>query len=324
MGFTRRSRRKAAGSNEGARGRSRGRSRTRREHPQGRNQSNPKKYGYLNGMKNDSEDEAQSNKQLVLHAQRSVPRQAQPEAFCSRFINPADIPAVTDDEDNEVSSLSEYESLESTEDWEHLVPQTPTANQSPSYPFPGTWSAALQDSNHAMTKVSSATLSYVGALATSGMSKATRSISAAALSTTNKYAASLTSWGLAKSGFGRNELPAPICKWLTKKEEADKKKSKARIKSEMSQREFTDARGRYVLDMHDTDAAGDFVRKDKNLSKTKEAEAGEETGWGEQEMRGGGPFDDRFAVADTDESDSEEEEDAGEDDGLVRMFEFDD
>lgn len=342
MAYTTRFRRKAVGSNEVGRGRSRGRSRTRREQPQGRKQSNPQKHDYFDGMKEDSEDEVQRNKQLVLHTQRPVTHQAQPEAFCSRFINPADISAATEDEDNEDSSLSEYESLESTEEWQDVSPLTPTANvshtatppsltptnsktpqQSPSYPFPGTWSAALQDSNHAITQVSSATFSYASALATSGMGKATLSISAAALSTTNKYAASLTSWGLAKSGFSHNELPTPICKWLTKKEEADKKRSKARKKSELTQREFTDAKGRYVLDMHDTDASGDFVRGgDKSEGKVKEAE--EEKGWGEQEMRSGGPFDDRFAVEDSDESDNEDEGDAGEDDGLVRMFEFDD
>ncbi|EUC47409.1 hypothetical protein COCMIDRAFT_3663 [Bipolaris oryzae ATCC 44560] len=325
MAFATRSRRKTAGSNEGDRGRSRGRSRTRREQPKGRNQSSPPKRGYFNGINDESEDEVHSSKQLVLHTNRSVPHQAQPEAFCSRFINPADIPAVTGDEEEKDSSLSEYESPESANEWEDLSPQTPTAN-SPSYPFPGTWSAALQDSNKAMSKVGSATLSYATALATSGMGKATLSISAAALSTTNKYAASLTSWGLAKSGFGRNELPAPICKWLKKKEDADKKKNKARKKSEAVQREFTDERGRYVLDMHDTDAEGDFVRG----AKVKATEVGEEAGWGEQEMKGGGPFDDRFAIADSDEeseseeSNSEDEEDAGEGDGLVRIFEFDD
>ncbi|KAJ5025079.1 hypothetical protein PSV08DRAFT_366918 [Bipolaris maydis] len=322
MVYTTRSRREAVGSNEVGRGRSRGRSRTRREQPQSRKQSSPQKHVYFNGMKDESEEEVQSNKQLVLHIQRPVTHQAQPEAFCSRFINPADIPAVTEDEENDDSSLSEYESLESTEEWQDLSPLTPTAH-SPSYPFPGTWSAALQDSNHALTKVGSATVSYATALATSGVGKATLSISAAALSTTNKYAASLTSWGLAKSGFGRNELPAPICKWLTKKEEADKKRSKARNKSEPTQREFTDAKGRYVLDMYDTDASGDFVRS-ADKSEGKVEEGGEEAGWGEQEMRGGGPFDDRFAVEYSEESDSEDEEEAGEDDGLVRMFEFDD
>ncbi|KAJ5057307.1 hypothetical protein J3E74DRAFT_477299 [Bipolaris maydis] len=322
MVYTTRSRREAVGSNEVGRGRSRGRSRTRREQPQSRKQSSPQKHVYFNGMKDESEEEVQSNKQLVLHIQRPVTHQAQPEAFCSRFINPADIPAVTEDEENDDSSLSEYESLESTEEWQDLSPLTPTAHvshkdtrllhspsltsQSPSYPFPGTWSAALQDSNHALTKVGSATVSYATALATSGVGKATLSISAAALSTTNKYAASLTSWGLAKSGFGRNELPAPICKWLTKKEEADKKRSKARNKSEPTQREFTDAKG----------------SADKSEGKVEEG--GEEAGWGEQEMRGGGPFDDRFAVEYSEESDSEDEEEAGEDDGLVRMFEFDD
>jgi hypothetical protein len=345
-----RMRRKAAGSSDDiGKSTSRGRSRRPRERPQAQKQPKLQHHDHLNDMEDESEDDSCSSNFQVPQAQRPVKtlNHAQHEVSCSRFINPSDIPTTSENDYDQNGSLSDHDSLDSTEDWQEIAPQTPTSNvsnihtfyrhpttnptpQSPSYAFPGTWTAALHDSNHALTQVSSATFSYASALATSGMLKATRSIGTAALSTTNKYAASLTNWGLAKTGFAPTELPAPVCKWLSARKE-EVAKNKARKSRRCSLREhmapprpFRDAHGgAYVLDMHDTDAQGDFVRSPPgSLGKASQV-VGDEAAWGVQDLRGGSGFEEPFQVGDSEDEDNEEEEET-ESDGLLRVFEFDD
>ncbi|CAO2648094.1 Nn.00g090160.m01.CDS01 [Neocucurbitaria sp. VM-36] len=173
------------------------------------------------------------------------------------------------------------------EDWdllEHEAPartSVPTALSSPpSYNFPTPWSAALNDTSNALTQVTAASTSYATALSQSGMGKAGWSIGSALASSAKKSALSVAEWGLEKSGKDVEELPAPVRKWLGGRGQRGGRRGGRRV--------MRDERGAFVLETHDLDATGEFVKEG----------AGDDEG-------------------------AEVEGEVGED-GLVRMFRYDD
>ncbi|RMZ71482.1 hypothetical protein GMOD_00006599 [Pyrenophora seminiperda CCB06] len=162
------------------------------------------------------------------------------------------------------------------EEWEDLSSDNPTLpNQgSESYLFPGTWPAALSDTAQALREVNAATASYVTALTRSGIGRATCSIGTAALATTNTAAFALTSWGLAKTGFGSNDLPRPLHKWLQAKEEREKRrkrKEQRKRNQEVGNGVFEDGEGSFTLGTRE---------------KVEDASEGYEGEWEARELRG--------------------------------------
>ncbi|RAR07911.1 hypothetical protein DDE82_002573 [Stemphylium lycopersici] len=218
------------------------------------------------------------------------------------------------------------ESSDSSEDWEEVAREAPIpgasnscSSPSPSYDFPGTWSAAAHDSTHALAQVSHATLSYASAMANSGIGKASRSIGTAALSSTNNYALSLAGWGMAKTGVMTNELPRPFRKWMASKEEAEARKHAVQERKRRQRIQhgstvpvsFEDEQGTYMLDMHEMDNEGAF------LGSMPRGLYAREEGWEEQTLSK-----DEAKAEPGDYKEGGDEEKVG--DGLLRVFEFDD
>jgi hypothetical protein len=85
----------------------------------------------------------------------------------------------------------------SSEDWEQIPDDAPLPTTPP---FPSTWPAALQDTTAALTRVTRATLSFASAVASSGIGKASWSVGAATLNSTNKAALAFAGWGIHKTG----------------------------------------------------------------------------------------------------------------------------
>ncbi|KAF1942749.1 hypothetical protein EJ02DRAFT_454051, partial [Clathrospora elynae] len=242
------------------------------------------------------------------------------------------------------------ESADSSDDWEQIPREvyvqnytstsiSPTLTTPPSYPFPGTWPAALQETTSAFSQVTLATKSYASALTSSGFGKASWSIGAAALSSTNKYALSLTSWGLLKTGLMPGELPARVKKWVRHNDEA-----KRRVELKMMKKKrrrgmgepltFGDERGAFVLDMHETDSMGEFTGPvprsmlggNAPRSRAGEYEGGEEEDNEEEDNEEEDNEEEDNGEEDNEEEDNEEGEEGeeyGSDDGLLRVFEFD-
>ncbi|KAF2828701.1 hypothetical protein CC86DRAFT_465455 [Ophiobolus disseminans] len=201
----------------------------------------------------------------------------------------------------------------SSEDWEVLdgheddgFPPTHPSLPPPSYDFPGTWTAAMHQTGSALGEIGTATRSFTSAVAQSGIHKAGWSVGSALLSTTNRGVLSLVSWAAERTGTGPDALPRPAAKWVKSGRERMDEASRARER-----------------------------RARRRLGLLEEAEEG-----GLRiETRDGGPIPGLTPVAQPVEEDEEEigvgflneealleaqkVEDDG-DDGLVRMFQFDD
>ncbi|KAI4917680.1 hypothetical protein J4E85_009772 [Alternaria conjuncta] len=223
-------------------------------------------------------------------------------------------PYIDADED-ETPSQHASASSSSSSSWEDL-PSPQTTSLPTATPFPGTWPAALHDTSAALSEVSTATLSFASAIATSGLGRASWSIGAATLSSTNRAALSFTTWGMEKTGVMPNELPAPMRRWIQGKEDRDRRRRQAeQRRRERRRRErdgvvFTggvDEEGGYVLATHEMDGT---LRFEGRGPVDMREETGEQEG--EQECGAGGP------------EEVEEREAEHEDDGLTRVFEFDD
>ncbi|KAI2478199.1 hypothetical protein Ptr902_10394 [Pyrenophora tritici-repentis] len=155
-------------------------------------------------------------------------------------------------EDADDCSISSSRPASPTEqDWEEVESDIPSSqHHGESYLFPGTWPAALSETTQALREINAATSSYFTALSQSGIGRATSSISTAALSSTNSAALVLTTWGLAKTGFGTHELPRPLQKWVMAKEEREKRrvqKEARKRRIEMGSGVFEDGGGSFVL-----------------------------------------------------------------------------
>ncbi|EOA82441.1 hypothetical protein ACJQWK_04922 [Exserohilum turcicum] len=269
----------------------------------------------------DALDEAQDHGEVMYS--RFLSQHHEPETETASSFS--DDPAFSDDE---------YPDALDT--WEQV-----SQSLSPAYNFPGTWTAALHDTTAALSQVRNATSSYAQALCTSGLGRATLSIGAAALHSTNNYALSLAEWSLSKTGLVPNELPAPVRAWVARRQEGDRRRREARIRrhnlrhfQEASNGLFIEGSSRFVIDLHDTDASGEFLDSvPMTLERREEVESGDVE------------YEDPFELGDEDdeddgEDDEESEEESVEDsvksvddeasdgekqnDGLVRLFEFDD
>ncbi|KAI4644666.1 uncharacterized protein J4E78_009485 [Alternaria triticimaculans] len=220
-----------------------------------------------------------------------------------------------DAEEDETPSQPASASSSSSSSWEDL-PSSATASLPTATPFPGTWPAAIHDTSAALSEVSTATLSFASALASSGLGRASWSIGAATLSSTNRAALSFTTWGMEKTGVMPNELPAPMRRWIQGKEERDRRRRQAeqrrrdRRRRERDGQVFTggvDEEGGYVLATHEIDGTLNFEGRGPVDMREERGGQGEE-----QEYAAGGP------------EEIEEREAEHEDDGLTRVFEFDD
>lgn len=95
------------------------------------------------------------------------------------------------------------------------------ASSSPSYDFPGTWSAAIQDTSAAASTLSEASKSYANALVQSGVGRAGRSVSSAVLNSTGKRASNFAGWVMDRAGVVPNDLPRPLREWLRRKQQRE-------------------------------------------------------------------------------------------------------
>ena len=201
----------------------------------------------------------------------------------------------------------------SSEEWEVLTrhdddgfPPTEPSIPPPSYDFPGTWQAAMHDTSTALSSVSTATASYATAIQQSGLGKAGMSVGTALLSSTNKGALSIVSWAADRTGTGPDSLPRPVAGWLKsgreKMEEAEKaRQRRARRRQGLSEEFFPNGRSVALLETMEM-----RVDEDSHLLG------------GETE----GDWVDEEGLVEALREDGEEEE--GEGERLVRLFEFDD
>lgn len=204
-------------------------------------------------------------------------------------------------------------SCSSSSSWEDLHSPASTSFQTAT-PFPGTWPAAVHDTSAALSQVSAATLSYASAIASSGLGRASWSVGTAALSSTNQLALSFTTWGMAKTGVVPNELPAPVRQWIQGREERDRRRRRA----EQRRRERRRRDGEVVV--RGVDEEGGFVLATHEMDNTLNFE-----GRGPEGMREDtGEQDKVQELATGERQEIEEQEDKYEDDGPIRVFEFDD
>ncbi|KAI4698347.1 uncharacterized protein J4E84_001483 [Alternaria hordeiaustralica] len=219
-----------------------------------------------------------------------------------------------DAEEDETPSQPASPSSSSSSSWEDL-PSPQSTSLPTATPFPGTWPAALHDTSAALSEVSTATISFASALASSGLGRASWSIGAATLSSTNRAALSFTTWGMEKTGVMPNELPRPMRRWIQGKEERDRRRRQAeQRRRERRRRERdgvvitggVDEEGGYVLATHEMDGTLNFEGRGPldMREETSEQEEVQEHATGQEEIK-------------------EQEDDHGED-GLMRVFEFDD
>jgi len=203
----------------------------------------------------------------------------------------------------------------SSEEWEVLsrhdddgFPPTEPSIPPPSYDFPGTWQAAMHDTSTALSSVSVATTSYATAIRQSGLGKAGMSVGTALLSSTNKGALSLVSWAADRTGTGPDALPRPVAGWLKegreKMEEVEKaRRRRARRRQGLSEELFPNGRSVALLETMEM-----RVDEDSHLL------GGESLGdWVDGE-----------GLVDALQEHDQEEEGNGDEEGLVRLFEFDD
>ena len=244
-------------------------------------------------------------------AQAEPEPQARPANIRTSTAAESQIGADEDDTPYEPASASSS----SSSSWEDL-PSPQSTSLPTATPFPGTWPAALHDTSAALSEVSTATISFASAIASSGLGRASWSISAATLSSTNRAALSFTTWGMEKTGVMPNELPAPVRRWIQGKEERDRRRRQAeqrrreRRRTERDGEVVTggvDEEGGFVLATHEMDGTLNFEGKGPLGMRE---DAGEEQE--EQESATGG------------RREEIEQQQEDEDDGLMRVFEFDD
>jgi hypothetical protein len=116
-------------------------------------------------------------------------------------------------------------------------------------------------------------------------------------------------WAVDSTGTGVDQLPRPISGWLRSGRERWRKERKARGGKEDVM--FGDERGMFVLQTAEMDHTGEFVSG---------LRAVDEKGWAEADVEGGSMVEE---MGEERREDDEAERD-GEDDGMVRLFEFDD
>ncbi|KAH7077585.1 hypothetical protein BKA63DRAFT_508550 [Paraphoma chrysanthemicola] len=211
-----------------------------------------------------------------------------------------------------------------SEGWSMLEREGNSTSGASSYDFPGTWPTAIHDTTTALTQVSTATASYASALTHSGIGRASMSIGTAALSSANKGALSIMAWATDHTGTGVDQLPRPMSKWLKggRKKIEEQRRAEQRIKEKRRRREsgvasgssepmtFGDERGAFVLETAEMSSTGEIVGPMTSLQGD---------GFSETATRGESVDAGRVGLEDDSEDDRSEEED----DGLVRMFEFD-
>ncbi|KAI4656306.1 hypothetical protein J4E93_001025 [Alternaria ventricosa] len=207
-----------------------------------------------------------------------------------------------DEEETPYQPASAFSSSSSS--WEDL-PSSATASLPTATPFPGTWPAAIHDTSAALSEVSTATLSFASAIASSGLGRASWSIGAATLSSTNRAALTFTAWGMEKTGVMPNELPAPMRKWIQGKEDRDRRRRHAEQRRRDRRRRERDGvvitggvdeEGGYVLATHEMDGTLNFegrgpldIREEAGeQEKVQDHETGREEIEEEQEDEGGG------------------------------------
>lgn len=213
------------------------------------------------------------------------------------------------------------------------------SSPTPSYDFPGTWPAALHDTTSALTQVGSATASYATALTQSGIGKAGWSVGAAFASTANKRALSFVDWATDHTETGADQLPRPIAGWLKSgKEKMEEKRRAERQKRERKARRargertpdgwdadrerdqtFQDEQGSFVLETSEMDSTGEFVSESPGTQMKRSKDNDGFTVASTQ----GGSLGKGKGRAQRDDYEADEETEP-EDDGLTRLFEFDD
>lgn len=164
------------------------------------------------------------------------------------------------------------------------IPQTPT-----SY-FPGTWPTALHDTSVAAKHVGAATYSYATALTQSGIGQAGWSIGSALAASGKRGAKKVVGW------WNRSNAG-----WL---------QAGRGHEGEL----WGDERGLYVLEQKEMDGTGEIVGERRRVYRGVE----EEDGFEAEEMMGG------EMVEQVEEVEKDEEEAELGEDGLVRLFQFDD
>ncbi|KAF1842178.1 uncharacterized protein K460DRAFT_409596 [Cucurbitaria berberidis CBS 394.84] len=254
-------------------------------------------------------------------------------------------------EPSRTSEQNEQASVKATssEPWdiiEREVPSTTGAKSpTPSYDFPGTWDAALHETTSALSQVGVASKSYATALSHSGVGKAGWSIGSALASSANKGALSLATWAVDKVGADTAQLPSPLTTWLGKQDRLNEARGRAKQAEERRRarkrkgrgREpvltgedrtpltFGDEQGAFVLETHELDSTGQFV-------DTRTIGMLQEDGWATTatsfNARTEAPAS-SVPAASLDKNglrgrEEEKEEEQRVDDGLVRMFDFDD
>ncbi|KAF2644944.1 hypothetical protein P280DRAFT_514405 [Massarina eburnea CBS 473.64] len=111
---------------------------------------------------------------------------------------------------------SEYIRVDSEE-----LTENNTIQPTPSYHFPHTWSKAKQDASTALTSLTTATITFGQAVATSGIAEASWSISGALAATANRGALVAADYAVRKAGADKDALPGVVRNWLRAKERRD-------------------------------------------------------------------------------------------------------
>ncbi|EAT84708.2 hypothetical protein HBH56_047840 [Parastagonospora nodorum] len=210
----------------------------------------------------------------------------------------------------------------------------------PSYNFPGTWPAAFNDTTTALTQIGSATASYASALTRSGIGKAGWSVGAALASTANRRALSLVDWAAGRTGTGEDNLPRPIGRWLKggRKTKEERRRAERKKKEKEARRArgdpspeasddnfesplFKDDEGPFTLETSEMNNAGDFVDGQRAVQMEEEEEEEDDRGFTPATTTTiGGRAVERHGRSSLEGY----EEDEVEDDGMKRLFQYDD
>lgn len=168
--------------------------------------------------------------------------------------------------------------------------------QTPTSYFHGTWPTALHDTSVAAKQVGAATYSYVNALTQSGIGQAGWSIGSALAASGKRGAKKVAGWWNRANGVQQGGFRG----W---KQEGGHRSVDDEV--------WGDERGLYVLDQKEMDGTGELVGEGRRVYR-----GGEQDGFREEEMMGGG--------GGARVEDQEEAEAGLGEDGLMRLFEFDD
>ncbi|KAF2133109.1 hypothetical protein P153DRAFT_381552 [Dothidotthia symphoricarpi CBS 119687] len=212
-------------------------------------------------------------------------------------------PISADNRYHDTTSPSRRESknerpYKSSDGWDLVDHDSPTGGTNtflPSQDFPGTWDAAYNSTSHALREVTAASSSYITSLSKSGISQAGWSIGAALTSTANKSALSVVSWAAEKSGVDTTVLPGGVKDWLKGKDRLDKARQRvrnvdgkrlarrlSRVSGETGELPnegvlwdrpitFGDARGAFVLDVHDDEESFLHARSEGDVQSLEPA-----------------------------------------------------